>query len=43
MLPLARLEGEPKSGVILVYLFVSATLKIIGRIIFEAFMIAETG
>jgi hypothetical protein len=27
MLPLARLEDEPKSGAILVYLFVSATLK----------------
>jgi hypothetical protein len=27
MLPLARLEGEPKSGAIFVYLFISATLK----------------
>jgi hypothetical protein len=26
MLPLARLEDEPKSGAIFVYLFVSATL-----------------
>jgi hypothetical protein len=26
MLPLARLEDEPKSGAILVYLFISATL-----------------
>jgi hypothetical protein len=32
MLPLARLEGEPKSGAIFVYLFISVTLKIIGRI-----------
>jgi hypothetical protein len=27
MLPLARLEGEPKSGAIFAYLFISATLK----------------
>ena len=26
MLPLARLEGEPKSGAIFAYLFISATL-----------------
>jgi hypothetical protein len=28
MLPLARLEGEPKSGAIFVYLFISATLNL---------------
>jgi len=27
MLPLARLEGEQKSGAIYAYLFISATLK----------------
>jgi hypothetical protein len=29
MLPLARLEDEPKSGAILVYLFISATLTLV--------------
>jgi hypothetical protein len=27
MLPLARLEGEPKSGAIFAYLFISVTLR----------------
>jgi hypothetical protein len=28
MLPLARLEGEPKSGAIFAYLFIPATLTV---------------